>query len=54
MTIRDRFELAVSNLGRRLGNLNDRLYSRRPSRWDRRSWRFVDRIAGRLYVYGER
>lgn len=52
--MRDRFELLISRLGARLGNLNDRLYGRSSTRWARRSWRFVDRIAGRLYVYGER
>lgn len=52
--MRDRFELAVSRLGRAIGNLNDRLHGRRPERWDRRAWRAVDRVAGRLYVYGER
>ncbi len=51
---RDRFERAVSNFGRVLGNANDRLYASKPSRWDRRSWRFVDRIAGWFYTFGER
>ena len=50
---RDRFERAVSDLGRALGNANDRLYANKPSRWNRRSWRFVDRIAGWLYTFGE-
>ena len=53
-TRRDRFERWVSDLGRSLGNANDRLHRRRPERWDRRSWRLVDRVARRLYTFGER
>ena len=53
MGARDRFELAVSRFGAHLGNLNDRLHGEPARRWERRVYRLVDRIAGRLYTYGE-
>lgn len=52
--MRDRFELAVSNVGRRLSSLNDRLHGHKAERWDRKTWRVVDRVAIRLVVCGER
>lgn len=52
--MRDRFELAVSNLGRRLSKTNDRLHGRKAERWDRKTWRIVDHFAVRLIVCGER
>lgn len=50
----DRFEEQVSNLGRSLGNWNDQMYGRNPERWNRRTWRAIDRIAGWLHVFGAR
>lgn len=56
--MRARFELLVSWIGGRLGNLND-LRAHRGTSWDSnrdapRSYRVLDRIAGRLYTFGER
>jgi hypothetical protein len=53
--MRDQFELAVSRLGKTLGNWNDSVHGRAyPEGINSGLWRFVDRIAARLYTYGER
>jgi hypothetical protein len=44
----------IARLGLLLTGLNDCLHRHRTERWERRSWRMVDRLAGAMYTWGER